>query len=92
MRLATLKEQYPDIANRLAKQFIDEISQLVGIVCFSRHSKSILMWSHYANAHRGFVIGSTRKACWLLWEMELSRSIIARLVQRSTLVVVRIRS
>ncbi|SHI86706.1 Protein of unknown function [Hymenobacter daecheongensis DSM 21074] len=28
----------------------------IGVCCFSRNNSSILMWSHYANSHRGFCL------------------------------------
>jgi hypothetical protein len=33
----------------------------IGIISFSRTKKNILMWSHYANGHRGFCIGFDRE-------------------------------
>jgi hypothetical protein len=38
-------------------QVLDDISQELGILCLSKVSSSIPMWSYYANHHRGVVIG-----------------------------------
>jgi len=37
--------------------FLEENFHDLGILCFSRIHDSLLMWSHYAESHRGFVIG-----------------------------------
>ena len=34
----------------------DKIKNLVRILCFSEKKDSILMWSHYANSHKGYCI------------------------------------
>jgi len=34
-----------------------EVSRLFGIICFSEARDSLLMWSHYADRHRGVCIG-----------------------------------
>lgn len=36
--------------------FIDDINRQYGVFCLSRNPLSILMWSHYANNHEGFLI------------------------------------
>ena len=36
---------------------LDEASEYFGIVSVSRTAKSIPMWSHYADHHRGIAIG-----------------------------------
>lgn len=33
------------------------VSQSWGVVCFSEIADSVLMWSHYAKSHTGFVVG-----------------------------------
>ena len=33
------------------------VSRDIGILCLSENQKSILMWSHYADKHNGFVVG-----------------------------------
>lgn len=42
-----------DIASR---HILDELNKLVGILCLSRSSNSILMWSHYAEQYQGAVV------------------------------------
>lgn len=36
--------------------FFEERFKKVGIICLNHHPLSILMWSHYANYHKGFLI------------------------------------
>ena len=31
--------------------------ELLGVFCLSQNSDSFLMWSHYADSHKGFIIG-----------------------------------
>ena len=40
-----------------AAEFLDKASEHVAIACFIATYSNILMWSHYANAHKGFVVG-----------------------------------
>jgi hypothetical protein len=35
----------------------EKINREIGILCLSANPRSILMWSHYADEHKGFVIG-----------------------------------
>ena len=37
--------------------FLKELSKSFGIICFSEIPDSLLMWSHYATNHQGFVFG-----------------------------------
>jgi hypothetical protein len=39
------------------KYTVDQISEKIGIVCLTEKNDNILMWSHYAEQHRGLVIG-----------------------------------
>ncbi|MBI5437013.1 MAG: DUF2971 domain-containing protein [Nitrosomonadales bacterium] len=50
----------------------DAIIRLVGVCCFSEMKDSILMWSHYANEHKGVCIGfDTRKSLFrLAWQVK----------------------
>ncbi|PYI91907.1 MAG: hypothetical protein DME97_11995 [Verrucomicrobia bacterium] len=34
-----------------------EVSESLGLVCFTTKPENLLMWSHYANGHKGLVIG-----------------------------------
>ncbi len=42
-------EEYPE-------DFQAKFSKYYGIVCFTEHLDSLLMWGHYTGCHRGFVI------------------------------------
>jgi len=33
------------------------VSQFLGLICFASNRNNLLMWSHYANGHKGLVIG-----------------------------------
>ena len=46
-----------DTVHELMACELDRISHRYGILCLSRDPASVLMWSHYADNHRGFVIG-----------------------------------
>lgn len=37
--------------------FIDNRKNEIGVICFSESKDNLLMWSHYANEHKGAVIG-----------------------------------
>uniref|UniRef100_UPI0020CD2CC1 DUF2971 domain-containing protein n=1 Tax=Vibrio cholerae TaxID=666 RepID=UPI0020CD2CC1 len=37
-------------------QYRDIIDQSYGILCLSAKEDSLLMWSHYGNSHKGYVI------------------------------------
>jgi hypothetical protein len=39
-----------------SRHILDELNQLVGILCLSRSPNSILMWSHYADQYQGAVV------------------------------------
>jgi hypothetical protein len=34
-----------------------ELNNRIGILCLSKRCDSVLMWSHYTNSHKGFVVG-----------------------------------
>jgi hypothetical protein len=46
-----------DLAPGLYRVVQKAISEHLGIVCFTDRPDSLLMWSHYAEGHRGFVYG-----------------------------------
>jgi hypothetical protein len=39
------------------RELEEDYSKLTGVLCFTPHSDSLLMWSHYADSHRGICIG-----------------------------------
>ncbi|WP_066632771.1 DUF2971 domain-containing protein [Labilibacter marinus] len=43
--------------DRYVKKFIEEQDKYYGILSLSLRWNSILLWSHYANCHRGFCVG-----------------------------------
>lgn len=54
--LIAVRGSSPDEREALAK-FRDQISELYGIICFSRRWNNPVLWSHYAENHRGVVLG-----------------------------------
>lgn len=55
--IANLPSGYPD--TRMASintSFVDAISSVHGIVCFSKTPSNLLMWSHYTAGHTGVVL------------------------------------
>jgi len=45
------------IKNRDFLDFVTEFSRHFGVICFTPSPSNILMWSHYADMHRGMAIG-----------------------------------
>jgi hypothetical protein len=41
---------------KMAKDLIDKIQNTVGVFCMSSKKDNILMWSHYADDHKGFCL------------------------------------
>lgn len=58
--LDALIKVFKDRVQRTIKESIkvirDEKFKKIGISCFSRNNKNLLMWSHYADSHRGFCL------------------------------------
>ncbi len=54
-----------DVATNMKKSFenrdfatlVNQVSSILGVLCFSGKRDTILMWSHYADDHKGVVIG-----------------------------------
>jgi hypothetical protein len=46
----------PILAQLLVKGMQQKFSDDLGVICFSANLNSLLMWSHYADGHRGFVV------------------------------------
>jgi hypothetical protein len=40
------------------------VADRIGVLCLSSVCDSSLMWSHYADGHRGFVIGMNQRSPW----------------------------
>lgn len=47
----------PETTASYRQKFIESTGTASGIVCFSRRNDGILLWSHYADGHKGFVVG-----------------------------------
>ena len=51
----------PDLSDkpmrRVFIEFNDDIAQRFGTLCFSRTKKNPVLWSHYADKHRGVCLG-----------------------------------
>lgn len=43
-------------AIRVLKEVVSEVRQKIGVCCFSSRYDSILLWSHYADSHRGICV------------------------------------
>jgi hypothetical protein len=63
--LVTQKTRLPEVFKMLQPEVLQRISpaidgllnQNVGVLCFSEVRDSLLMWGHYTDNHKGFVIG-----------------------------------
>jgi len=44
-------------SKKFIKGLMNELRNTLGILSLSERNDSILMWSHYANSHKGFCIG-----------------------------------
>lgn len=47
----------PSVVANVQKEHLDHVSAKYGVLCMSERCDSILMWSHYADNHKGIVIG-----------------------------------
>ena len=47
----------PATTESYRQDFIASTGAASGLVCFSRRNDGILLWSHYADGHKGFVVG-----------------------------------
>ncbi len=54
--LQNLSEQSTDIAKTF-REHIEKLRNSFGICCFSKRYDSTLMWSHYADSHKGICLG-----------------------------------
>lgn len=50
------KKRRPDLAARIGTQVIETLSFTVGVLSLSRTKENLLLWTHYADEHRGYVI------------------------------------
>ena len=49
--------QHRETMRRLARENVNQVSQQFAVLCVSTVTNNIVMWSHYADKHRGIVIG-----------------------------------
>jgi hypothetical protein len=49
--------QHRETMRALARRNLAQVSEQFGVLCLSTVSDSIAMWSHYADKHRGIVVG-----------------------------------
>lgn len=55
--LEQFRRLQPHVLDDLAKSIDSSLNQNVGVLCLSEVKDSILMWGHYTDNHRGFVVG-----------------------------------
>lgn len=55
-------------ARNIVRTAIDNQSKITGFYCLSGVHNNLLMWSHYADSHKGCVIGYDLKKCLPLFE------------------------
>ena len=51
---ARMRQPTRELSNN--KSFLDKHTQEIGVLCFSEESLNLLMWSHYADQHKGFAL------------------------------------
>jgi hypothetical protein len=49
---------------QLGSELVDAMRRTLKVACFSEVGDSLLMWGHYANAHRGFVVEYDLRGLW----------------------------
>ncbi|MGO8928138.1 MAG: DUF2971 domain-containing protein [Limisphaerales bacterium] len=54
--IAHLLKNASTYASQMQQVLPDEFSAATGVLCFSSVKDSLLMWAHYADSHRGFVV------------------------------------
>jgi hypothetical protein len=55
--IAAFRAAAPGLRATLERVFEEQMSRHVGVLCLSEVRDSALMWGHYTDCHRGFVIG-----------------------------------
>ena len=68
-----------DIIGNASKSVVSEMNQdlksslkQTGVISFTSDKKNILLWSHYANSHKGFAVGfDTKKLSKVISELKL---------------------
>lgn len=55
--LKELARHFDDISGKKIIAYIEEHKHKIGVICFSETKDNLLMWAHYANEHKGALIG-----------------------------------
>jgi hypothetical protein len=48
--------QNPEVTKRIRELHTEDITEKIGVLCLSELKDDILMWSHYADSHRGICL------------------------------------
>ena len=59
------------------KEMRDEYNEQRGLICFTRNWRSPLLWSHYAEKHKGVCLGFNVRRTWL-YKVEYARDRVLR--------------
>jgi hypothetical protein len=54
--IATYRQIASSRADAYQPEFQNKLNRYAGVLCFSAVNDSLLMWAHYADCHRGFVL------------------------------------
>lgn len=75
---ALSEKKFPEIINSSLKNVLYQLNEILGVFCLSEIHDDILMWSHYANSHKGIVLqfdsGSLLKTFRHLNKVEYSKN------------------
>ncbi|MBQ7239404.1 MAG: DUF2971 domain-containing protein [Bacteroidales bacterium] len=52
----TIKSLLDAIINKVTEESVQSVKKMTFISCFSEVVDSVIMWSHYANSHKGFAL------------------------------------
>lgn len=47
----------PEYGSLTFSQYIEMRMHHIGVICFSENKENLLMWAHYANEHKGLIVG-----------------------------------
>ena len=55
--LRELAKHFDDMSGKEIIDYIEKHKYKIGVICFSETKDNLLMWAHYANEHKGALIG-----------------------------------
>jgi hypothetical protein len=55
--IAEQRRLEPEVTESYRQDFMETTGKASGLTCFSRRNDGLLLWSHYADGHKGFVVG-----------------------------------